>query len=242
MTISDVSFEKKIIFISRNLAPISPLLIQLNSMGYDVIHQPLIKISRIRFTHTPPTQWVFFSSKNSITHFFEQQPELKEGVRFGVMSKVSAEYLNEYGKNADFIGEGVDVTQIAKDFAAVIQDDTVLFPQAIDSLQTIQKQLSFTNICHNLFVYKTNLLTDFSIPSAQVLVFTSPSNVQAYFEKYKIEKDQNVVAIGSTTLTKLKEYGIKHVALPHAFEEVALLKVILEQLEVKVAPSSRVKK
>ncbi len=242
MTISDVSFEKKSVFISRNLAPISPLLVRLNSMGYEVVHESLIRISRIRFTHTPPTQWIFFSSKNAITHFFEQNPELRVDVKFAVMSPVSAEYLAEFGKKADFIGQGTDVIQIGKDFATVIKDDTVLFPQAIDSLQTIQKQLSFTNICHNLFVYKTNVRTDFSIPSSQVLVFTSSSNVEAYFEKYKLERDQKVIAIGSTTLSKLRGYGIKDVALPSSFDEVALLQVILEQLEVKVASSSRVKK
>jgi hydroxymethylbilane synthase len=241
MTISDVSFEKKTIFISRNLVPISPLLIQLNSMGYEVLNESLIRISQIRFTHTPPTQWVFFSSKNSITHFFAQDPIMKPGVKFGVMSDVSAGYLSDYGKKADFVGKGVNVTQIAKDFADFIKDDTVLFPQAIDSLQTIQKQLSFTNICHNLFVYKTTLKTDFTLPPVELLAFTSPSNVQAYFEKYKILKGQKVVAIGSTTFDKLRNYGVKHIGMPESFDENGLLKAIIEQLEVKV-PSAKIKR
>ena len=157
------------------------------------------------------------------------------------MSAVSAEYLAEFGKKADFIGKGVDVSRIAKDFAQVIKDDTVLFPQAIDSLQTIQKHLSFTNICHNLFVYKTTLRNDFNLSMAELLVFTSSSNAQAYFEKYKLEKGQKIVAIGSTTLNKLKDFGIKDVALPHAFNETGLLEVILEQLEIKVPTPSKTK-
>lgn len=242
MTISDVSFEKKSIFISRNLRPISPLLVKLNSLGYEVLHDSLITFSKIRFTHTPPTQWIFFSSGNAISYFFTQNPELKPGVKFGVMSAVSADYLAEFGKKADFIGEGVEINKIAKEFAHVIKDDTVLFPQAIDSLQTIQKHLSFTNICHNLSVYKTTLRTDFVLPQAELLVFTSPSNVQAYFEKYRPEKDQKIVAIGSTTLNTLKGFGIKDVAMPHAFNETALLEVILELLEVKVPSVSKNKK
>lgn len=241
MTISDVSFEKKIIFISRNLTAISPILIRLNSMGYEVLNESLIRISQIRFTHTPPTQWVFFSSRNSISNFFAQEPVLKSTVKFGVMSDVSAEYLSEFGKKADFIGNGVNVTQIAKDFAGVIKDDTVLFPQAIDSLQTIQKQLSFTNICHNLFVYKTTVRTDFVIPPVELLVFTSPSNVKAYFEKYKLLKGQKVVAIGSTTFDKLKDYGVKNVGMPGSFDENGLLNAIIEQLEVKIS-SAKIKK
>lgn len=242
MTISDVSFEKKSIFISRNLTPISPILIKLNSMGYDVLNESLIKISQIRFTHTPPTQWIFFSSKNAIHFFFAQQPEVTANVKYGVMSAVSAEFLAEFGKKADFIGQGVDVTQIAKDFAEFIKDDTVLFPQAIDSLQTIQRQLSFTNICHNLFVYKTTLRADFEMPKAELLVFTSPSNVQAYFEKYKLLKGQKVVAIGSTTFSRLKDYGIKNIGLPVSFDEKGLLDAIIQQLEIKVPSASKAKK
>jgi hydroxymethylbilane synthase len=242
MTISDVSFEKKTIFISRNLTSISPILIKLNSMGYEVLNESLIRISQIRFTHTPPTQWIFFSSKNSIINFFAQRPVLKSGVKFGVMSDVSAECLFEFNQKADFIGKGVNVTQIAKDFAGYIKDDTVLFPQAIDSLQTIQKQLSFTNICHNLFVYKTSLRTDFTLPTADLLAFTSPSNVKAYFEKYKPVKGQKIVAIGSTTADKLRDYGIKNVGMPGSFDETGLLKAIIEQLEVKVPVASKLKK
>ena len=240
MTIADVSSDKKTIFISRNLTSISPILIKLNTMGYEVINESLIKISQIRFTHTPSTQWIFFSSRNAIKYFFAQNPEVNPNVKYGVMSTVSAEYLSEFGNKADFVGEGVDVTQIAKDFAEFIKDDTVLFPQAIDSLQTIQKQLSFTNICHNLFVYKTSQRIDFEIPTVDLLVFTSPSNVKAYFEKYKLLKGQKVVAIGSTTYNQLKNYGIKTIGLPKSFNEMGLLDAILKELEVKV--SSRTKK
>lgn len=242
MTPSDVSFEKKNIFISRNLAPISPILVNLNALGYHVCHESLIRISQIRFTHTPATKWIFFSSKNSVKHFFAQQPEIQSDVKYGVMSRISADYLLEFGKQADFIGEGVNVTQIAKDFAGFVKDDTVLFPQAIDSLQTIQKQLSFTNICHNLFVYKTSLRSDFEIPAAELLVFTSPSNVQAYFEKYKLQRDQKVIAIGSTTEKRIRHYGVKTISMPVSFDEKGLLDVILKQLEPAVSKRQEVKK
>lgn len=242
MKISDVPFDKKSVFISRNLTPISPILVKLNTLGYEVLNQSLIKISQIRFTHTPATQWIFFSSKNAIRHFFAQKPEVNPLVKYGVMSNVSADYLAEFGKKADFIGKGVNVMQIAKDFADFVKDDTVLFPQAIDSLQTIQKRLSFTNVCHNLFVYKTSLLSDFVIPPCELLVFTSPSNVQAYFEKYELLKGQKVIAIGSTTLDKLKDYGIKNAALPVSFDEIGLLDTLVEQLDLKSPVNSKQKK
>jgi uroporphyrinogen-III synthase len=137
----EVSFENRTIFISRKLNHLSPIYIELNSLGYEIFDTSLIKFEQIRFTHTPPTQWIFFSSQNAIHYFFAQQPELNATLKFGVMSQVSADYLMEYHKKADFIGQGVDVTQIAKDFAKVVKDETVLFPQAIDSYK------AFKNIC-----------------------------------------------------------------------------------------------
>lgn len=200
-------------------------------MGHEIVHESLITISQIRFTHTPATQWIFFSSKNAIKYFFAQKPEIKEHVKFGVMGPSSARYLLSFGKQADFTGSGVDVGLIAKEFAKCVGNETVLLPQAIDSLQSIQKQLSFGNTCSNLFVYKTTVKQEFEIPVADVLVFTSPSNARAYFGRYKLRPDQNIVAIGSSTRLALREFGVREVFLPDSFDEQGLLLAIKNALE-----------
>jgi hydroxymethylbilane synthase len=233
MKVPDASFEKKTVFISRNLSTISPILVHLNSLECEVFHEPLVKFSQVRFTHTPPTQWIFFTSRASIHYFFAQDPTLKPDVKYAVMSEISAEYLLLYGKKADFIGTGIDAVKIAKDFSAHIKNETVLFPQAIDSLHTVQKQLSFTNTCYDLSVYKNILRTDFSLPFTDILVFTSPSNVQAYFEKYRLVEGQDIIGTGTTTYEKLKFHGVKEVSMPSSFEDNALLDTILSKLGKK---------
>jgi hydroxymethylbilane synthase len=233
MKIPDGSFEKKTIFVSRNLSTISPILVHLNSLECEVFHESLVKFSQVRFTHTPPTQWIFFTSKPSIHHFFSQNPELKPQVKYAVMNEVSAEYLTLYDKKADFVGNSIDAIQIAKVFSNLAKNETVLFPQAIDSLHAVQKQLSFTNTCYNLSVYKNILKTDFNLSFADILVFTSPSNVQAYFEKYKLMEGQDIVATDSITFEKLKFYGIKDISMPVSFEDSALLDIILLRLGKK---------
>jgi uroporphyrinogen-III synthase len=231
MTNSDVSFDPKRIFISRPLGAQSPILRTLLPLGYQVQHESLITTEQIRFTHKPAAQWIFFSSKNAIHYFFAQEPELKPEVKFGVMGAASANYLLHFNKQADFIGSGVDVTRIARDFATKVQDETVLFPQAIDSLQTVQKHLSFTNSCHNLFVYKTSLRSSFEVTPAALLVFTSPSNVKAYFAQYRYLSGQKVVAMGSSSVAELKQQGIKTLSTPESFDEEGLLHAIQMKLE-----------
>lgn len=223
MTLTD-----KRIFISKTLNSDSPFMELSQTTNVKVLAESLIQISQIRFSFTPQTQWIFFTSKNAIDYFFIQEPNLPETVKYGVISPSSEKHLLKYEKVADFVGVGIDLIKIAKDFRDVLQSDSVLFPQAIDSYQTIQKQLAFTNTCHNLYVYKTTLKTEFDIPYSDILIFTSPSNVIAYFEKYKVDARQFVVAMGANTKYKLKEFGVANVFIPKSFDEQGLLNVLIE--------------
>jgi hydroxymethylbilane synthase len=218
----------KRIFISRKLAPDSPFIILLRDQNFEVIDQSLIEITQIRFSYTPQTNWIFFTSKNAIDYFFAQNPDVPMAVKFGVISNASAKHLLKYDVTADFIGKGVNLVHIAKEFRAIVQNESVLFPQAIDSYQTIQKQLTFTNSCYNLYVYKTSIRTDFDLPYSDILIFTSPSNVTSYYNKYKFDPRQLVIAIGSTTKYKLTEYNVVNVLTPDSFDEKGVFDVLFE--------------
>ncbi|MES2761498.1 MAG: uroporphyrinogen-III synthase [Bacteroidota bacterium] len=226
MTFNTTKSGTKTIFISRNLTQDSPFK-KLKKYDIKVIDQSLIETSQIRYSYTPQTKWIFFSSKNAIKYFFAQNPQLPVNVSYGVISNASANYLLTFNKTADFIGNGVDVVQIGKNFRDVLKDDSVLFPQAIDSLQTIQKQIAFTNTAYNLYVYKTSVKNEFTIPYTDTVIFTSPSNVKAYFSKNKINDRQLVLAMGSATKHKLAEYGVTNVLTPVDFDETALLDLII---------------
>lgn len=217
----------KSIFISRSLTGDSVFYKQFQKTDVTVIDMPLIKLVKIPFSYTPQTDWIFFTSKNAIRYFFDQAPNLPAGVKYGVISSSSETILKEFGKQADFIGEGVDLAKIAKNFREVLQNDSVLFPQAMDSLQTIQKYLAFTNTVYNLYTYKTIIKNDFELPYTDVVIFTSPSNVKAYFSKYKLDSRQLVIAMGTSTKYKLSEYGFRDVLIPEEFSEKGLCDLVV---------------
>lgn len=221
-----ISQDIKSVFISRKVEENGVFTRLKNNTNITLIDEPLIEINPVRYSYTPQTKWIFFSSKNSITYFFAQNPILPANVNYGVVSIVSANYLLTFGKEANFIGQGNNMLQIAKDFKEALKNDSVLFPQAIDSLQTIQKQLSFANTCYNLYVYKTSIKSDFTIPYTDILIFTSPSNVLSYFNKYKIDTRQLVIAMGDATKYKLTEYGIFNVLVPNSFSENGLYELL----------------
>jgi hydroxymethylbilane synthase len=223
--------ESKTIFISRDLSEDSILKSKLSVLGYRVVDQSLLRFSQIRFSYSPVSDWIFFTSKNAIKYFFAQNAMIPRKTRFAVMGKGSARYLRTFDKTADFIGEGNSATVIAKQFAQLINSETVLFPMAIDSIQTVQRQLGYNNVAKNLYVYKTEVKKEFSVPKTEILLFTSPSNVEAYYSKYVISADQKVIAIGTTTQQKLHSYGVKNVELPESFEEESLLQKIWQMVE-----------
>jgi uroporphyrinogen-III synthase len=58
-------------------------------------------------------------------------------------------------------------------------------------------------------------------------VFTSPSNVEAFFEMNSISPAQRVVAIGGATAAALKEKGITKVKQPGSFDDIGLAQAVM---------------
>jgi hydroxymethylbilane synthase len=226
MSANESEINQKSLFISRKLDEDSIFHQLADKYGMTITDIPLIKIVKIPFSHTPKTDWIFFSSKNGIRFFFTQNPEVAPTVKYGVIGPSSAKTLAEYGKQADFIGKGTDLVNTGKDFRDVLGNDSILFPQAMDSLKTIQKQLAFTNTTYNIYTYKTILRTDFELPYADIVIFTSPSNVSAYLAKYKLDPRQLVIAMGRATQYKLAEHGIRNALLPNEYSEKGLYDIL----------------
>ncbi|WP_214071289.1 hydroxymethylbilane synthase [Mucilaginibacter sp. dw_454] len=169
--------------------------------------------------------WVFFSSKNAVEYFFHLDPLLPKDVKFGVMGAGSEEMLRRKGHFADFTGLGNDSADVAEEFARLANGTQVLFPGAEESLRSVQKGLSADTKVIDLAVYETVLEEEIEGSGADVLVFTSPSNVDAYFAENLLDPYQKVIAIGKSTGAKFDEMGVKY-TLPFSPDEVGLAEAV----------------
>jgi hydroxymethylbilane synthase len=79
------------------------------------------------------------------------------------------------------VGESTDTADVAADFAAVANGTAILFPGADNPMRSIQQGLSAETKIIDLPVYETVLEENVEPTGADILVFTSPSNVEAYF-------------------------------------------------------------
>ncbi|MBY0541849.1 MAG: hydroxymethylbilane synthase [Sphingobacteriaceae bacterium] len=169
--------------------------------------------------------WVFFSSRNGVEYFFKLNPVLSKKIKFGVAGRGSEDSLRKFGQVASFVGEGGVIEDVAKDFAKLVVDQTVLFPRAQDSLRTIQNALTSTSKVVDLPIYETVIEEEVDGTTAEILIFTSPSNVDAYFADNLLDPGQKVIAIGNSTSKKFSEMGIQY-TLPYSPDEIGLAEAI----------------
>ncbi len=225
---TDRVFPQKV-FISRDLSEQSYFRRALEKHGIEIEGRSLIRtvpvINKLDGFILRNVDWVFFSSKNAVEYFFQLEPALPKKVKFGTMGSGSEDALRRLGHFVDFIGEGIDPAEVAADFAQVAKGKTVLFPSAENSMRSIQHGLSADTKVIGLSVYETILEEGPETSGAEILVFTSPSNVEAYFANNLIQPGQKVIAIGKSTGKKLDEIQVSY-TLPYSPDETGLAEAV----------------
>jgi hydroxymethylbilane synthase len=214
--------ESKNIWISRELIKNSSfykLLTNLNCKieGISLIDKKIIKINQL-----PKCEWVFINSAyalDSIIHLKEQL-KFKKIAAFG---NATANYIQKNDLNISFTGEG-SPQNVADNFASCIKDSEVAyFPCSDKSLGTVQKRIPKKN--KEVHVTYHTVLLNHTLFNYDILVFTSPSNVEAFLLNNKF-KNQIIFSIGPSTTKALQEAGVKEVHQSYESSELALAETI----------------
>jgi hydroxymethylbilane synthase len=211
------------VFISRDKKDCAELEQRLAALRVNLLAQSFIRIEHVAFSPAiPPTDWIFFSSKNSVQAFFAQSPQL-ENQRFAAVGKGTAELLKQYVK-VDFIGEHIDTTITAQEFKTVVGAGSVLFPQSDISRKTIESTFASSQVIP-LVCYSTQELK-INLDPADIYVFTSPSNVRAFYRLNSIPSDAKVMAFGYPTQQALSEHFKGNIIIPEALDTESLVRTI----------------
>ncbi len=218
--------QQRKVFITRNLRQEDYFFKWLKKLGFTPQGQSLIEFKQIDIKEVPATDWIFFSSKHAVKYFFRQKPPLGK-VKFACISKATAQELRAFGYTSDFIGQNTDTKLIGKQFSSLAGKARVLFPIAKESMQSIQHQLVNKENAVNLPVYQTIKHSQPISAENDILVFTSPSNVEAYFELNTIARHQQVVAMGEATGKALERKGIRKYVMPASFDDLGLVQNVL---------------
>src|SRR6185312_199975 len=158
------------VFITRDVREDDFFSRALKASGYKVSGKAFIEFNPIPFGRPNATDWIFFSSKHAVKFFFEQKPDIGSA-KIGVIGKATAEGVRKYGKRADFIGYSTDTRMTGKQFASLVKSGTVLFPQAKDSMRTVQQQFVNKAQVKDLAVYETIQKPVDNVADADIMLF-----------------------------------------------------------------------
>lgn len=219
------------VFISRDLDKNSYLARALSKHNIAIDDRSLIKIYPIINTLDSfilkRADWIFFNSKNAIEHFFNLNPLLLKKTKIAVLGRGSESTLRKYGRVADFSGDdlGISTEEIAAQFAKLVDGQTVFIPRAKDSLRSIQQALTDNTTVIDMPIYETVIEENVNKSNAEVLIFTSPSNVEAYFKENLADPNQHIICIGYSTAKSIEAMGLKY-TLPFSPDEMGLAEAV----------------
>ena len=214
------------VFISRDLSEDSYFKRCLENYKFTVAAKSLIDTQPIEIEKLPDADWVFFSSSKAVDYFFSQKLKYNNNIKYAAIGLSTAYRLNSYNIEPSYVGSNADMTEVAKDFADKVKYKKVLFPKSKQSIRTIQKELLDVNEIIDINVYNTFYLDDIEERKEDILVFTSPSNADAYFSKHKLNEIQKIIAIGMSTQEKLKKFNILDVKIASGPNEVGLAEAV----------------
>jgi hydroxymethylbilane synthase len=226
------SIRPAAVFITRNMKPDEYFFRVLSHHGFTVNGKSMIEMKPVPFSHVPATDWIFFSSKHAVKFFFREKPTLGDQ-KFGCIGKATAEAIRKYGHRADFIGYSTDTKMTGKQFASRVGSGKVLFPMAKGSMRSVQNGFVKHDQTIDLVVYET-LKAEFEVPDHpyEIVLFTSPSNVESFFEKNILAPSQKIIAMGEATAGALRKHSVLHPILPDAFDDVALTRAVFSASSV----------
>lgn len=174
-----------------------------------------------------PFDWVFFSSKQAVAAFFKQE-KYNPALKYGAVGKGTAEALARYGE-ARFVGTSSHTELVAKEFAQHAGSTTVLFPCSNISERTIQQALRAEQVLEVVCYTTTEVPTPVGHPD--VLVFSSPSNVRAFFEANTLLAHQQVVVFGPSTAKQVAEFTSHAVVVLKQADTNSVLEAIKAALQ-----------
>ena len=155
--------------------------------------------------------WIFFTSPRSVAFFLDNiaDVDIMKKVNIACIGNTTKESIEKYGLTVQFTGvNSGDPHRIAEEFKNRIGESKVLFPQSNRSNRSIQQFLTSAQII-DVIVYKTELIQKKITDTYDVVIFTSPSNVDGFLLENIIPIEISaVISWGKTTSKKLKENNI----------------------------------
>lgn len=192
----------------------------------DLITRPFIKTEPLAQVDIPKTEWVFFSSPRGLNAYLKLH-KIKAD-KIGVFGPGTLRELKEHNLQADFIGYSGDTPALVgeKFNATVRSNERVLFPISDRSKKSVLSELNPQKVVERI-TYTTNFIGYRMDTPPDIILFTSPSNIDGYLMENQINEKTLLIAMGKTTEKVLnKRFEKNQVIVLDKPEEKAIVDLI----------------
>ena len=211
-------------FISKSKQELNALVAFCEQESIDLTAHSFLNFSPLQFQVPENIECVFFSSPRAV-RFFLAETKLKSSTLIAVAGKSTAKSIEELGYHVSFIpSESGKIQASTVEFKNWLGNRKVIFPTSTISNKSYSRNLNPEQF-KLLEVYITKLVPK-QIAPADILVFTSPSNVDGYFIKNKITHDCKVIAWGESTDKRLKHIFSGDILMLPESTEKELIKIL----------------
>ncbi len=201
----------KSILITREPIECGWLVRSLLAEGFDVVASSQIMLESVEpLPSLPKSDWIFFNSPKSAKLFFQSYSDLnQDDYKFAGLSTGTSKEVKKWTNRVDYTGSSsLKTEEISEDFLSIVNGETVLIPCGKQTLGTLSKKAKSDKVEEVVF-YDT-LPNNWVAPTDfDLILFTSPSNVDAYVENHEIRPDTICLAIGEKTGKSIESHGLE---------------------------------
>ncbi|NJC25366.1 uroporphyrinogen-III synthase [Neolewinella antarctica] len=216
------------VFVTRELQLNSPLTKWARTPGRSVISHSLLRFTPVRFTPPSHAKVWFFYSPRAVEFSVDGLAGLSKRPKLAAIGPGTAAALDAHGFQADFVGTG-DPVEVATQFIEAVPATTVFFPRATQSRRSVQRMLPDNYTVLDAICYDNVVIDRVPPVRADVFIFTSPLNVEAYLREHAIAENTLLLAIGPSTAKALIAHRLAHHVADEP-TEVALVRLLTNLL------------
>ena len=242
---------KNRIFIStKALSDNTFLKDKLCKIGAHLIEMPLIEIKENILNSTENSflknianyNYIFFTSKNGITHFFNHINKAKikipNTMKFCCIGKKTELILNKYGYNSFFTSTSSNSISFGNDFIKSTKNRTnILLSLGNLANNFLLEKLVDNHNVDRINVYKTippsvidnNIKNCILNKKYDLIIFTSPSAVNNFSRMVDKIKNHDIISIGQTTDNEIVKHGHKSIIVSAESSEEGILESIVKK-------------
>ncbi|QEZ89211.1 uroporphyrinogen-III synthase [Aliarcobacter cibarius] len=189
----------------------------LNNQKFDGVENlEIFKVQSLKFDlDLTSYDALVFTSKSAIYALEDNKVNWKSIPSY-LIAPATANIANEFGANIAFIGSSGHGNEFAKELIPHLKDKKVLYVKAKITVSNLPNILRENEIdIDELVSYETvcnKNLKHIELEDDSIIIFTSPSSVKCFFNKFSWNSSYKAIVIGKTTATylpkEIKNYQI----------------------------------